>query len=234
MGSSVLPSPHSLKSQYASYSTGSRSFPNSPGFQPGVLALWWLWSPSSWWLWSPSLWCWLGTRIWSSSPSWWVGLPFRNGWPVWWTSWWVWIWGVWQGLWWQLWRLWWWKRIWQGQQKLRQQGIWQQSVQTFLQRYSVLPHTHFSCSSHCSYLSTNVELWCSSSLPAICALPACPIQSCTSVLCWSILHTQTTLRRDALWPTAVSRKILCSPTCEVISWLFFKKYYVLVFIFYLF
>merc|ERR1711872_55261 len=58
-------------------------------------------------------------------------------------------------------------------------------------------------------------VWCSSSLPAICALPACPIQSCTSVLCWSILHTQTTLRRDALWPTAVSRKILCSPTCEV-------------------
>merc|ERR1711872_549301 len=193
-GSSVLPSPHSLKSQYASYSTSSRSFPNSPGFQPGVLALWWLWSPSSWWLWSPSSWwlwspsswCWLGTRIWSSSPSWWVGLPFRNGWPVW-RVWWR------KRLWWQLWRLWWWKRIWQGQQKLRQQGIWQQSVQTFLQRYSVLPHTHFSCSSHCSYLSTNVELWCSSSLPAICA----------------------------------------SPACEVISWLFYKKYYVLV-LFYLF
>merc|ERR1711872_296295 len=122
-GSSVLPSPHSLKSQYASYSTSSRSFPNSPGFQPGVLALWWLWSPSSWWLWSPSSWwlwspsswCWLGTRIWSSSPSWWVGLPFRNGWPVW-RVWWR------KRLWWQLWRLWWWKRIWQGQQKLRQQG----------------------------------------------------------------------------------------------------------------
>merc|ERR1712234_62744 len=197
---SVLPSPHPLKSQYASYSTGSRSFPNSPGFQPGVLALWWLWSPSSWWLWSPS------------------------SWRVWWRK----------RLWWQLWRLWWWKRIWQGQQKLRQQGIWQQSVQTFHQRCSVLPHTHFSCSSHCSHLPTNVELWCSSSVPAICALPACPIQSCTSVLCWSILHTQTTLRRDALWPTAVSRKILCPPTREVISWLFYKKYYVLVFIFYLF